>query len=169
MNRFEHLQALYEEFAEELVAFARRRAGRDDAGDIVHDAYVRMATYTGSATLINPRAYLYRVTGNVAHDYRVRAARQDRWTQVDADARSFEYPRADPERQAELRDTLTRCLAALDELPPIYRHVFLLHRVDGMTQREVATALAIPLRTVERYVAKALAHCLQSVRSDPHR
>jgi RNA polymerase sigma factor (sigma-70 family) len=48
---------------------------------------------------------------------------------------------------------------ALDSLPEIYRHVFLLHRFDGMTYKEIGEALQLPARTVERYAVKALTHC----------
>lgn len=161
------LQVLYDTHAGELEAFARQRVGRDEARDVVHDAYLRLAAYTDPTTLENPRAYLYRVTGNVANDYGAKALRHGEWTEPDADPDMAECPNPGPERQAELRDTLNRCLAALDELPEIYRHVFLLHRVDGMAQGDIAVALAIPKRTVERYVAKALAHCLKRLQPPP--
>lgn len=161
------LQLLYERHADELDAFARQRVGRDEARDVVHDAYLRLVTYADPGTLDNPRAYLYRVTGNVANDYGTKIARRGKWTELDTDPDIAECPNPGPERQAELRDTLNRCLAALDELPEIYRHVFLLHRVDGMTQGDIAIALDIPKRTVERYVAKALAHCLKRLQPSP--
>lgn len=159
------LQLFYERHADELEAFARQRVGRDEALDVVHDAYLRLVAYANPATLDNPRAYLYRVTGNVANDHVANVLRQGAWTEPDADPDMAECLRPGPERQVELRDTLNRCLAALDELPEIYRHVFLLHRVDGMAQGDIAAALGIPRRTVERYFAKTLAHCLKRLES----
>jgi RNA polymerase sigma-70 factor (ECF subfamily) len=155
------LKSLYEAHANELDAFARQRVGRDEARDVVHDAYLRLVAYADPAALDNPRAYLYRIAGNVANDHVAKVLRRGEWTGPDAGADLVECPRPGPERQAELRDTLNRCLAALDELPEIYRHAFLLHRVDGIPQGELAAALGIPKRTVERYIAKAFAHCLK--------
>ncbi|MBW7902882.1 MAG: RNA polymerase sigma factor [Rhodocyclaceae bacterium] len=155
------LQLLYEQHADELDAFARRRVGRDESRDVVHDAYLRLAAYADPAALDNPRAYLYRLTGNVANDYGTRSLLRSEWTEPDADLDAAACPKPGPERRAESRDALSRCLAALDELPETYRHVFLLHRVDGMAQGDIAAALGIPLRSVERYIAKALAHCLK--------
>jgi DNA-directed RNA polymerase specialized sigma24 family protein len=40
--------------------------------------------------------------------------------------------------------------------------VFLLNRIDGLTHLEIADALQLPQRTVERYCAKALAHVLRN-------
>lgn len=161
------LQVLYERHADELDAFARQRVGRDEARDVVHDSYLRLVTYTDPAALDNPRAYLYRVTGNVANDHVARALRQGDWIEPDSDPYMAECPNPGPERQAEIRDTLNRCLAALDQLPEVCRHVFLLHRVDGMGQSEISVALGIPKRTVERYVAKALALCLKQLQAPP--
>lgn len=161
------LQVLYERHADELDAFARQRVGHDEARDVVHDAYLRLVAYADPDTLDNPRAYLYRVTGNVANDHGAKSLRRSEWTEPDADPDMAECPNPGPERQAEIRDTLNRCLAALDELPEICRHVFLLHRVDGMAQGDVAVALGIPRRTVERYIAKALAHCLKRLQPSP--
>lgn len=161
------IHVLYETCSKELESFARQRVGRETARDVVHDAYLRLVAYANPDTLDNPRAYLYRVTGNVANDHGAKIARRGEWIEPGADPDLAECPNPGPERQAEIRDTLNRCLVALDELPEIYRHVFLLHRVDGMTQGDIAVALDIPKRTVERYIAKTLAHCLKRLQPPP--
>lgn len=157
------LQTLYERHADELVAYARQRVGGGESRDVVHDAYLRLAEYADPATLDNPRAYLYRITGNLAIDHGAKQLRRMAMECGEAPAEEIASPWPGPERRAETRGALQRCLAALERLPEVYRHVFLLHRVDGMTQGEIAVALDIPKRTVERYVARALACCLDSL------
>lgn len=154
------LHILYEKHADELEAFARQRVGRDESRDVVHDAYLRLIDYAQETPLENPRAYLYRVTANVANDQGNRAKTRQAWIDPDTGPETLHATTPGPEATVLARKTLQGCLAALDELPEIYRHVFLLHRVDGLGQGEVAAALGIPKRTVERYIAKALAHCL---------
>lgn len=158
-----NLQVLYETHASELEAFARQRVGGDAARDVVHDAYLRLLNYAGGATIESPRAYLYRVTANVANDHGAKAKLRTEWIEPEADPDDLHSPLPDPESAAISRHALQRCLSALYELPDVYRHVFLLHRVDGVGQGDIAAALGIPKRTVERYVAKALAHCLARV------
>lgn len=155
------LHFLYDAHAKELEAFARRRVGGDEARDVMHDAYLRMLNYAAEATLENPRAYLYRVTANAANDHGARARTRAEWIEAEADPDALHSPLPGPEVAASSRHALQRCLAALEELPEVYRHVFLLHRVDGVGQGDIAAALGLPKRTVERYVAKALAHCLK--------
>lgn len=154
---------LYETYARELEAFARQRVGGDDARDVVHDAYLRVIDYTDQAVIENPRAYLYRVTANVANDHGARLKARAALIDPEADPNSLPSSASEPEARATSRNMLRCCLAALEELPEIYRHVFLLHRVDGVGQGEIALALGLPRRTVERYIAKALAHCLKRI------
>lgn len=158
----------YTRFLRELDRFAQRRLNREDAGDAVHDAYVRVMQYAGAATPENPRAYLYRVVGNVATDRALALKAQLERHDPDCDLESLLASAPEPDAVIEARERLQHCLQALDELPPTYRHAFILHRIDGLTQAEVAAALGIPKRSVERYIAKALEHCLTRMRAlDP--
>ncbi len=161
-----NLQVLYEAHARELEAFARRRVGNDEARDVVHEAYLRVMNYSADAAIENPRAYLYRVTANVANDLGSRLNADLKSTEPDVELDTLVSLAPSPEATVAARNSLRRCMAALEELPETYRHVFLLHRVDGMGQSEIAFALGIPKRTVERYIAKALVHCLKRVQ-DP--
>lgn len=157
-----NLHVLYESHARELRAFAQRRVGRDEAEDVVHDTYLRVLQYGGDkGELENPRAYLYRVAANVATDRGAALKASNGRIEPEVDPDSLDSPAPGPEAVIGARRRLERCLAALDELPAVYRHVFLLHRIDGLTQSQIAGTLDIPKRTVERYVAKALEHCLK--------
>jgi RNA polymerase sigma-70 factor (ECF subfamily) len=158
------LRSLYIAYSDELAAFARRRVDSHTASDVVHDTFLRVATYGDVASLENPRAYLYRVAANVANDSNLRISRQADLVDPDADAGLAASPAPGPEQCAEHQSTLERCLAALAELPEACRNVFLLHRVDGIPQAEIADLLGLSRRTVERHVARALAHCLEFTR-----
>lgn len=161
MNTGAKLTNLYLLHSGELHAFVRQRVGGDEAADIVQDTYLRVLQYADQSALENPRAYLYRVAANVATDRGVALkARNDRIEhEVDLDSLVSATP--GPEVTLDACQRMRRCLTALDELPAVYRHVFLLHRIDGLTQDEIADTLGIPKRTVERYIAKALEHCLK--------
>lgn len=154
------INLLYQNHARELGVFARQRVGQEAARDVVQDTFLRVLQYPSSTPISNPRAYLYRVTANVSNDHN--AARQE-VSCGEVEQADCGNPVAGPETIVEARDLLQQCLSALDELPPVYRHVFLLHRLDGMSQRAIAETLAIPQRTVERYIAKAFAHCLEKI------
>lgn len=155
------LTNLYLQHSGELHTFARQRVGGQEAADVVHDTYLRVLQYADQSALENPRAYLYRVAANVATDRGIAQKKYNERLEHEVDLDSLDSATPSPEATIDAHQHLQRCLTALDELPVIYRHVFLLHRIDGLTQGEIADALGIPKRTVERYIAKTLEHCLE--------
>lgn len=155
------LHILYANHARELVAFARQRVGGEEAADVVQDTYLRVLQYADQATVANPRAYLYRVASNVSADRGEAMKLGSARIEPEVDLDTLPSMACDQETVIAARQRLQRCLKALEELPEIYRHVFLLHRIDGMEQSEISVALDIPKRTVERYIAKALEQCLK--------
>lgn len=61
-----------------------------------------------------------------------------------------------PERHASGRAELNVLLQALTALPPRCREVVLLRKVEGLSQREVATEMGISEDTVEKQIAKGM-------------
>ncbi|MCD9008078.1 RNA polymerase sigma factor [Luteimonas sp. XNQY3] len=47
----------------------------------------------------------------------------------------------------------------LDALPSKCRKAFVLHRVDGLTYPEIAAAMGISVKMVEKHIGRALARC----------
>ncbi len=69
----------------------------------------------------------------------------------------------DPQRQVETRDQLDHLVAALEQLPPACREAFLMNRIDGLTHAQIAAKLGISTKSVQRYIERALRHCLQEL------
>jgi len=144
---------------EEIKAFIRRKVGCAElAADVAQDAWVKMAMAAPGEPVDNPRAYLFRVASNLAAD-RLRQtalhARLDAAAPVQADAAAG----LSPERVAAGRQEYAVLLAAVEELPEKCRAAFLLYRGRGMSMREVADALDISPKTVEKHIARAMLHC----------
>lgn len=144
---------------EEIKAFILRKVGCAElAADVTQDAWIKMATATSQDPIDNPRAYLYRVAGNLAIDRLRQSALRAR---LDADV----PPEGDgsagltPERVAAGRQEYAVLLAAVEELPEKCRAAFLLYRGRGLSMREVAERLDISPKTVEKHVARAMLHC----------
>ncbi|MGH8655991.1 MAG: RNA polymerase sigma factor [Gammaproteobacteria bacterium] len=160
------LGSLFRRHAGELRSFAQRRVGSQEAEDVVQEAFLRLLQHTDVSRVANPRAYLYRVAAAEASDHGVRLQAHANRSEPALDPDLLCSSEPSPESAAESAAELGRCLAALDELPAPNRHVFLLHRLDGLTHADIAKALRIPKRSVERYAAKALAHCLERTGRD---
>jgi RNA polymerase sigma-70 factor (ECF subfamily) len=165
-----HYHLLFRSHHQELLVFAGQHSNHDIAEDLVQEAYARFLQQAQTGTIDNPRAYLYTITRNLSADYlRQGQVRTKHHDDSDVDLETIADPHQEPDRIVDAQLRLQRCLEALDNLPEVYRHVFLLHRIDGLTYAEIGQALNLHTRKAERYATKALAHCYAYANNDPQK
>ncbi len=142
----------------ELHAFARRRLGRQEAEDVVQDAYLHLLQRGSAATLEHPRPYLFRIAANLAVDFARKAKIRLRHAGADLGfACNAESPPC-PESTAAGVMELRRLEASLAELPRLCREAFLLSRVEELSYAEIAGRLGVSVRTIDRYMVRASGH-----------
>lgn len=149
------IDALYREQAPRLRRWldARLRSS-EDAHDVVQDAFARLLGSGAREGLRQPEAFLNRIVRNLLIDRSRRIA--NRMAHVPIDAANEPETRATQEDAIQLDQMRIRYRAAVDALPPRTREVFLLHRMEGLGYKEIATQLGISIRTVEWHVGEAL-------------
>lgn len=152
----EALADLYRNESPRLVRIiSRRTRNREDAHDLVQDAFFRLARLGGAGALLErPQAYLRRIASNLLKDRAKSEARQSVALHVVADEESL--PAADPHRLLESRDMLRRLETAIMRLRPRTREVFMAHRVEGLTYAEIAERTGLSVKGVEKQMSKAL-------------
>lgn len=148
-----------------VVSIAWRMLGnRDDAREATQDVYLRVFKYLGRFRAGEDfRAWLYRITVNVCHDFarkkRLTAAVHFDETDLERESIAFDPARrgADPEGRAlyEQRLALIRC--ALQSLPAKERAALVLRDLEGFSTEEVAQALGSRPVTVRSQVSTARA------------
>jgi len=144
---------LYREQAPRLQRRLRARLrSAEDARDLVQDAFARLL---GARRVPNePKAFLNRIVRNLMIDRARRLGARPLETALDeAQAPAVAPGQSDAIELEQLRDQYRAAVAAL---PNRTREVFLLHRVEGVTYKEIATRLGISVRTVEWHVAEAI-------------
>lgn len=135
--------------------FARRTRSRDDADDLVQDVFFRFARLRDSVSrLEKPRAYLSRIAANLLKDRSKLDARHSVQSHVPANEEML--PGIDQERALEARDMLRRLDAALLQLSPKTREIFIAHRVEGMSYSEIAERTGLKVKRVEKHMSKAI-------------
>jgi RNA polymerase sigma-70 factor, ECF subfamily len=139
-----------------LWRFALRLAGdRSDAEDLVQRACVRALErrrqlQPGTSTLNWLFAIMHSVWLNEVRARQIRNRGSMQWSEELAD--TVADPRAlDPESYTLHR----QILSAVDRLPEAQRAVMLLVAVEGLSYREAAAALEVPIGTVMSRLARA--------------
>ena len=165
------LSTILEAYLENEVALKRylRRfiRSREAADDLAQEAFLRAFAAESRRLIEAPKAFLFKVAKNLALN---EIARQS--------AAAIE-PLGDFEGQDVLEDSsqaavddvvdgrgrirlLARAIAAL---PPQCAKVFILRKMQGMSQKEIAVRLNISVRTVENHVALGLSRCRAYMRT----
>lgn len=161
---FRSLAHAVETYYDELRRFALRRTGSASlAEDVVQETWIRAST-TNATMPDNPRAYLYRMTGNVAVDHLYRCRQRAGGTMDDLLPEQLASDDPAPDAVVAGREELTILVDAVQELPEKCRQVFLLYRGRGLTMRRIAARLEISEKTVEKHIARAMIHCRQRLR-----
>jgi RNA polymerase sigma factor (sigma-70 family) len=149
----------------EFMRFLRRRvpAGPVSAEDIAQEAYIRVLQYEGSRNIREPYFLLLRVAMNVLRDLHraERVRRSHRHHSLGGVELASDV--ADPERAALHAEELELVLAAIADLTPRCREVFLLHRFSHSAYPQIARDFGISVKMVEKYISTALARCTERV------
>jgi len=152
------LDTLYREESPRLLSsLIRRTASREDARDLMHEIFCRVARLgaAGSLRLERPQAYLSRIATNLLRDRAKHAVRHMTASHVAADESML--PGIDQQRLLESRDMLTRVEAAMLKLRPKTREIFMAHRIDGLSYAEIAERTGLSIKGVEKQMSKAIA------------
>lgn len=136
-------------------ALAGRLGSTHDADDVLHDAFVRMLHGYARADIRNPLAMLARIAMNIVRDGARRNATRTAMLSREVEPPCTVAPPPDPETGLAERQNLASLRDAIDSLPPRCREVFLLHRVEGLPQAEVARLLGITRSGVEKHLMRA--------------
>jgi RNA polymerase sigma-70 factor (ECF subfamily) len=157
------LDALYREHAARLLRFFSRRAGTNEAPDLVHEAFVRMAgTDPGFAREIDsPGAYLTRIATNLLRDRAKMAVRRSAAFHSSYD--DEEHSGVDPHQLLDHREKLAKLDAGVQRLNRRTRQIFLLHRVEGLTYAQIAEETGMSVKGVKKQMMKALLHLRRDV------
>ncbi|QKG21864.1 RNA polymerase sigma-70 factor [Actinomadura verrucosospora] len=150
---------VFEEHRDLLFAVAYRMLGTAaDAEDAVQDAWLRWSAADRS-DVREPRAYLVRITTNVALD-RLRSARAQRETYVGPWLPEPMLTSPDVAAEgAELAESVSMAMmVVLETLSPLERAVFVLKEVFGYPYAEIARALDRAETSVRQLGTRARKH-----------
>jgi RNA polymerase sigma-70 factor (ECF subfamily) len=126
-----------------------------DAEDVVQDAYVRALRFFSSLRSEDARAWLLTIVRNTWYGRFPRRAGSGVTTVVGEDADNRADLSLDPEAQMIQQQTVAQVQRALEALPTDFREVLVLREIEGLSYKEIAAIVGIPLGTVMSRLARA--------------
>lgn len=136
-----------------LMRFLRRNWRNEaDLPDLRQELYVRLYEAARNGLPLQTRPFVLRA----AHNLLVNHVRRGRIVSIEAvadlDALNVAIDTITPEQQVSAREELKQLQVGLDRLPPRCREVVMLRRIEGLSQREVATRMGVGEDTVEKHM-----------------
>jgi len=138
-------------------ARAAHFCGRNDADDLVQEAYARVLKTPDFRTILAPRAFVLTIVHNLALERLRRADVVRIELLASLDMLDIADPAPDAFAVASGRADLQRLLKLIDSLPPQCARVVHMRKVQGMPPTIIAQTLSISVSTVEKHIAKGLA------------
>lgn len=148
-------------------AWLKRWTGREqDIDDVIQEAYCRLAAMDDVTHVGNGRAYLFQTTRNIVLEQvrRSKIIRIDNLTDMGALSLVDEAPPMD--RVVSGARELQRVERLIERLPAKCRQVFILKRIYGVPQREIARMLGLSQAAVEKLASRGLRLILNGLERD---
>ena len=162
MQSHKALDAIYLSLQAHLARAVSKIVPPGDVEDIVQETYVRLCHVENYADIKHPTSYLFKTARNLALDH-VKRAESRLSVPVDdvaALVSSDRQPSSDEtSTQAASDEEFERFCEAVRRLPVQCRRAFVLKKVYGYSQREIAQELGLTESTVEKHIALGIKRC----------
>lgn len=152
------LDGLRRSYSHALTRFFRRRVGNsDDIPDLIQDVFLRLANLKDLSEIRQPERYLFSTASSALHDQLRRDKVRQRNAHQEFDEDCHGGSELSPERIIAGKFAVRKLRDVIARLPERPRDIFVLRTFEDMSTKDIALALGISQRAVEKQYAKALA------------
>jgi len=148
--------------------YARWLTGNDaDAEDVVQDACVRALRFFGARRDGDARAWLFTIVRNAWYS---RVQRRGRARDATALDDAFVDPldaALDPEALLLQQQSVACVRTALEQLPSEFREVIVLREIEGLSYKEIAAVMQVPIGTVMSRLARGRDRLATALKAAP--
>ncbi len=144
--------------------FSARFPAIRDVDDLVQEAFCRLLKARKSGSIVNPRAFLFVVSRNLAFNQLRHLKYEYPQGFVEVDPLSVVDDVNSPPDSVAFNEDLQHLIKAIESLPERCRQVMTLRKVYGLSQKEVAKSLGISEHTVEAQGRIGLRKCIDYFR-----
>ena len=154
------LEQVFLTHRDRLLRFLVARGAGDAAEDLLHEVWLKI-TARRTGPIASPVSYLFRTADTLMIDRfrseRQAALRERAWSEVNDGATPGVSDAPSAERHVIGREQARIVSETLDTLGPRPAAIFRRHRIDGLSQRQVAEEFGVSLSTVESDLRRAYA------------
>lgn len=145
-----------------IAGVVMRIAPPEEVEDIVQETYVRVCQSKNRKAIREPRSFLFRTAQNLALDYVKKA--ETRLTRPSDLLDEVAFTPGDQSEDATYEqvasdERFAHFCEAVRQLPKQVRRAFVLKKVYGKTQKEIARSMNISENVVENYIALGMKRC----------
>ena len=153
---------IYREIRSSLLRYASRYFKRpQEIEDVVQEAFLNVIEAQQDRTINQPSHYLYRTTKNLALKEIAKSANKLTDLVGDLPLEVVSMTGSSLQDDFEAKERLDLLCQAIRELPPKCQRAFVLRRVYGYSQKEIAEEMGISVKTVEIHLTRAILHCTE--------
>lgn len=154
------MEALFMRLRPALLRFFERRTqAPEDAEDMTQEVFLRITRLCDTQPVWHPEGFLFQTAANVLRDRGRRESVRQRWRhRLRRIMRADDTEVPSEESLYEEKETAMLFLAALSELTPKCRMIFLLHKYEGLSYSEIALRFGVSVSAIEKHMARALRH-----------
>lgn len=163
VNNFETIYyGLFKQHYSELLFYATRLVGEDDAEDIVQDVFVELWNNKSKIDFDDHiKSFLYKSVYTRSINFLKHKSVVDSYTSEEKEFFAqkiayYNYENSEVMARLENMELKKEILSAINDLPDQSRKVFKMSYLYEMKNKEIADILGISLRTVEAHMYKAL-------------
>ena len=133
------------------------RGGREESGDLLHDAVVKTLEAGQRSEILDPVRFLFQVTRNTLFDRFRSRARRGRVLEYGLDESDAADPGPGSERAVIASERLAQALAIIERMPTRRREAFLLCRIEELTYAQAARRMGVTVHAIEKHISAAMA------------
>ena len=165
------MSTILEAYLENEVALKRflRRfiKSREGADDLAQEAFLRAFAAESGRAVQSPKAFLFKVARNLALNELAKQSSAATEPLGDFEGQEVleDSSQAAVDDAVDGRERIRMLARAIAALPPQCAKVFILRKMQGLSQKEIAARLNISVRTVENHVALGLVRCKAYMRA----
>jgi RNA polymerase sigma factor (sigma-70 family) len=144
-----------------VVRMVSRIVPPKEIEDIVQETYVRICQLENHDSILQPKSFVMKTARNLALDH-IKKAETRLADSIETEAEYSTEANTDVDElfeQAASNEEFAHFCESVRQLPQQCRRVFVLKKVYGYSQKEIAKELQISESTAEKHIAEGLKRC----------